>query len=291
MEQIIVDVLEYDAKYRESVRENTELVGLFRFEELNLQDWDYSLPTLKSDQELTKQNIEYLKQFKETFYEKIPFKITMDNVIFAGGAICHILQKHNHNPKDIDIFIYGLSETEANAKVNTLIEDLYERYKNYLVAKAKKDRYGYRKEIDFTYVRNNNCVTVIFGTWVFQIILRTYSSISEILYGFDIGASAVGFNGETVYYTYLSKFSHEYGCNIIDSTRRSTTYEQRLVKYFKRGFEIIMPDMSLKNLSRKNSKYGLSDICEMPYLTFSYKKFNAYLLMTVNKRLFLVIKN
>src|SRR5690606_20981381 len=79
-----------------------------------------------------------------------------------------------------------------------------------------------------------------------QIIYRLYTSKSEILHGFDIGSSAVGYDGKYVYFTSLSKFAYEYGCNIVDISRRSTTYEQRLIKYLKRGFKIILPDLCTK---------------------------------------------
>ena len=82
-----------------------------------------------------------------------------------------------------------------------------------------------------------------------QIILRLYSSISEILHGFDIGSSAVGFDGTNVHFTSLSKYSYENMVNIYDGTRRSTTYEYRLAKYFNHGFDIIMPNLDITKIT------------------------------------------
>jgi len=77
-----------------------------------------------------------------------------------------------------------------------------------------------------------------------QIVLREYSHISEILHGFDIGASAVGYqlDSKALYFTELSKFAYTYSINIFDNSRRSTTYESRLGKYFQRGFDIVLPE-------------------------------------------------
>jgi hypothetical protein len=66
------------------------------------------------------------------------------------------------------------------------------------------------------------------------------------LHGFDLGSSAVGFDGKDVYFTTLSKFSYENMVNVVDTTRRSTTYERRLHKYLKRGFSIAIPKLDLK---------------------------------------------
>jgi hypothetical protein len=93
-----------------------------------------------------------------------------------------------------------------------------------------------------------------------QIIFRGYQTISEILHGFDVGPSAVGFDGANVYFTSLGKFSYERGCTIVDPSRRSTTYELRLVKYFRRGFDLICPHLNMQTLHQL-SQHNL--ICKM----------------------------
>uniref|UniRef100_A0A6G6AB76 Ankyrin repeat-containing protein n=1 Tax=Borely moumouvirus TaxID=2712067 RepID=A0A6G6AB76_9VIRU len=70
----------------------------------------------------------------------------------------------------------------------------------------------------------------------------------------------------------MGKFCHEYSCNIIDTTRRSTTYEYRLIKYFDRGFNIVLPKLNLNKLRTNYLKYNEIEICEMPYFIFSYSE-------------------
>lgn len=269
MDKIVLDTLANDAKSRESAHHNSQQVDLFLFDDIHHNDWDYSLPTLKYEYDSELNNVPSLDDFIKNFYKKIPFNISMDNIIFAGGSVCSILTGEKMN--DIDIFIYGLSEQEANNRIDQLIAELYDILKKSLSAK----KYQHERNVKFTYIKNTNCVTIILNDFVFQIILRIYSSKSEILYGFDIGSSAVGFDGKEVYYTHLSKFSYEYSCNIIDYTRRSITYEHRLVKYFNRGFEIIMPNMNIRTLCKINQKYNVLDVCVMPYLIFSYSSVNG----------------
>jgi len=122
-----------------------------------------------------------------------------------------------------------------------------------------------------TNVRNKHCISLRFSNQIIQIILRLYGSVSEILHGFDIGSSAVGYNGRIVYFTSLSKFSFEYIANIIDPSRRSTTYEKRIMKYHDRGFQIILPYLDINKLRTEYHKYDLCEICKLPYLIFSYK--------------------
>ena len=274
MEHHVYQTLQSDHDSR-SVQVLADDIDLFPISALDPQEWDYSLPTLATSG--SNKLIKTLKEFVDKFYDAVPFRVDMSNIIVAGGAISAILTA-NKSIKDIDVFIYGLSPDAATIRVNEFIHDLFEAYRAHLIAKhacdVKKsnDMRPYAPNVDFKCIRNNNCVTIIFdnGPYVFQIILRIYRNKSEILHGFDIGSSAVGFDGQSLYFTSLSKFSYEHFCNILDTTRRSTTYETRLIKYFKRGFEIILPHMNMANIDTLNNKYGLDAICELPFMVFSY---------------------
>ena len=105
-----------------------------------------------------------------------------------------------------------------------------------------------------------------------QVIFRLYASKSEILCGFDLGSSAVGFDGQDVWFTDLGRFAHEFGYNIVDPSRRSLTYEARLRKYRNRGFDIIMPGLRVESLSRRNLKYDLPEVADLPFYPFSYTR-------------------
>ena len=199
------------------------------------------------------------KEFADRFYNNYPFlkDIDMSNILFAGGSIQKYITNdiNNYIPAtstDIDVFFYGLTERQAIAKIYQINSILIK----YLMERNRID--GNIAEQKIKYVNHNNFFSIYFpfrtmsGTSIIEIqfIYRLYSSISEILHGFDIGSSAVGFDGQIVYFTTLSKFAYEYKCNIIDTTRRSTTYEQRLSKYVARGFNIIMPQLNVDAVNR-----------------------------------------
>lgn len=125
---------------------------------------------------------------------------------------------------------------------------------------------------ELKYVKTSNTITFLFGCTKYQIVLRLYRSKSEILHGFDLGSSAVGFDGLNVYFTSLSKFCYQNMTNIVDPTRRSTTYETRLCKYHDRGFNIVVPGLDLTKIKRDYLKYNLSEICLFPYLGVVYNQ-------------------
>ena len=77
----------------------------------------------------------------------------------------------------------------------------------------------------------------------FQIVLRVYKSIGEILTGFDIDAAGGAYDGKQVYVTPRALGSFITQINHIDLTRRSPSYENRLSKYSHRNFEVYWSDL------------------------------------------------
>jgi hypothetical protein len=114
-----------------------------------------------------------------------------------------------------------------------------------------------------------------------QIILRCYKTMSEIIHGFDLGSSAMCFDGNEVYLTGLGKYCLENMVNIFDHTRRSTTYEKRLIKNFDDGFQIVLPNLDLAKLRKDYFRYQLSEVCELPYLTFAYSHISDFAISVV----------
>lgn len=174
-----------------------------------------------------------LLHFNELFYTKYPFlqSMNMRNMLIAGGSITSILG--GHNVKDLDIFFYGISVDEAETRMHELISEIC----NHFIDRPRQ------------FVKNRFTVTLRIDNIEFQFILRCYSCISEILHAFDIGSSAIGFDGQQLYTTAIGHFSLTTKTNIIDLKKRSATYEKRLIKYFDRGFSIILPNLDLSKLN------------------------------------------
>ena len=76
-----------------------------------------------------------------------------------------------------------------------------------------------------------------------QIVLRIYKSISEILTGFDVDCSCAAYDGSQVYASPRAVCAYMTQSNTIDLTRRSPSYENRLSKYARRGFEVHWPSL------------------------------------------------
>jgi len=88
--------------------------------------------------------------------------------------------------------------------------------------------------------RTKNTVTLVSQyPWKhIQIVLRLYSCVSEVLMGFDVDCCSVAYDGHRVLCTARAHNAIVSQYNTLDMSRRSPSYEMRLAKYAKRGFEV-----------------------------------------------------
>jgi hypothetical protein len=305
-EKAVFNVLELDSQARNKQNKtvtNNPFYDLWLLKDINFNnDWDYSLPTIYSNRQFDKKSdivkdIEDFKILYNTEFSRYMSEVDYNNILIAGGAPTSILLQEKWG-NDIDIFIYGLTVQAAKDKVKTLIQQIYKSNRLYLSTQHSKDNKNngedsgkkkkknnknpinddelkgmlLKEEEDDYSIRNKYAITLVVGTKKIQIILRLYKSISEILHGFDLGSSAVGYDGNQLYFTTLGRFSYEYFANIVDPSRRSTTYERRLMKYYGRGFDIILPYLDINKLSTSYLKYGMGEVAELPYFTFTYNQ-------------------
>eukprot|EP01133_Synstelium_polycarpum_P020953 gene20953-25153_t len=167
-----------------------------------------------------------------------------NNIFVAGGAVlgCLLSKPIGFEKSDIDLFMYGLDDKAATARLVTI--------------------YNFLKTLspNVQTVRTKYAVTFL-NAYPFrnvQVVLRLYKSPAEVLMGFDIDACSVGFDGSDVYALPRARRAIVNGVNCVSMTRRSLTYETRLFKYAKRGFAILVPDFdrSMVDLSIYSQALG-----------------------------------
>ncbi|KAF5361582.1 hypothetical protein D9757_011560 [Collybiopsis confluens] len=170
-----------------------------------------------------------------------------NNVVAAGGSVLACLmplpeeakvskratRKYYHATayptSDIDLFLWGLTPEQAEAKIVKIYE-------------AVRDSVPW----DVTCVRTKHTVSIHsqYPYRSVQIVLRLYSSPAEILTGFDIDAPCCTYDGSRVWANPRAIAALMRQCNTVDVTRRSPSYEVRLTKYSTRGFEVYVPNLS-----------------------------------------------
>jgi hypothetical protein len=167
------------------------------------------------------------------------------------------------NGSDIDLFLYDLTEDQAEKK----IEELYNLFKiNLEKVKEYNSLSSYYNSNfpdgvyeagqwhkDVFMIRTKQAITFHFTYPIrpIQIILRIYKSPAEILMGFDLDCCTIGYDGKQVWALPRARRAISTRMNLIDVDRQSTTYEVRLFKYAKRGFRVGVPGYDVSKI--KNS--------------------------------------
>lgn len=270
IKEIIEPYKQYDNKLREiyaqqphhEAASKSALVSIFNGQEKDVKIRARSLATeteleqqqyiMPLDEAGRKPNgtpaiVQSLKEFQTNFNifsESSLADLDWSNVIVAGSAATtpllpvptehaatkRALRTYYHETiapaSDVDLFLYGMTEEQAIEKVKHIERSIRDSILT-----------------ETTTIRTKNAITIVsqYPTRHIQIVLRLYSSISEILLGFDVDCSCVAYDGEQVYASPRALAAYMTQTNTIDLTRRSPSYENRLSKYSHRGFEVYWP--------------------------------------------------
>ncbi len=232
----------------DQIARTEKLVGIDRLrkypQEFDESKYNYCYPTIEA--KLPCFEAHKLSQFHELFYDRFPFlsNINWDGILIAGGAIISILT--DKPVRDLDVFIYG---SNPEKRMHEMIEHIKLYFTNRSIDYIK-NKHTYTMKID-----RFGTTTGLGGGhgtgdgYEIQFILRNYNCISEILHVFDIGSCSIGFDGHQLYVTEIGHLAMTMKINVIDLTKRSATYEKRLVKYFDRGFSIVLPNFKISELA------------------------------------------
>lgn len=152
------------------------------------------------------------------------------NVFFAGGGAAQVVLPFLEDvpDQDVDIFVVG-TDPEAGDRLVVRMRQMFEpSCQVYITGNAAT----------FVIVADNEGPIV-------QVILRIYSCMAEALLGFDIAASSVaicvGESGAFEAWGTASFFAAAAaGAVWVDPERQSPSYAWRLLKYWARGFEVLL---------------------------------------------------
>jgi hypothetical protein len=169
--------------------------------------------------------------------------IDWENIIIAGGAVvaCLISDRTKFRDSfdeicvnaDIDVFMYSVTE---EAKRTTKIRTLFNTIRN--------NRNG-----NAFFVKTMHTYTAysVYPYRPVQLIRTAFKDPDEILNSFDIDCCAVAYQGPTEAFRNGRLFglpraadALQNWCNVVNLNLRGLNYEQRLIKYSKRGFRVVI---------------------------------------------------
>ncbi len=188
--------------------------------------------------------------------------------LFVAGGIALALFESDKNLNDIDIFAYGQNALrniiegvkicqelamENNSKFDYELGYARTKLDYDVLQSAVLQKYNWKRVIR-TPIRTRYSITIPVGSSEqydniidVQFILLESRSPYEILSRFDLDSSCIGFNTSEpgkFYGLPRTVRSLETRTNVVDPTRQSPTYIQRLIKYHNRGYLISLPGLN-----------------------------------------------
>lgn len=288
-QQIVLNALKVDAAARkpDGPRPLYELSEVFNGE---LYEYRAGLPTLCEEPRSLARGSQLHSHTSESVWEKLKSDffwidgMPWDHVALAGGLVGGYADGNvRRSGQDLDFFFYGLDEKGRMDKLKELVvffKNLGARYKEERISVIRTPyclRIGLPSMQTDWDEKTRKWQKKSPSTEV-QIIFRCYQDVAELLYGFDLGSSAVALTYSVadrkplVQLSEMGCLSYRYHINVVDETRRSLSYENRLVKYYERGFMIVVPNLNIRLITNENSKYGQTTTCPLPCLPFVYSR-------------------
>lgn len=172
------------------------------------------------------------------------------NCVVAGGAVVACLTcDNNTSPNtDVDIFLYGLDETAARRKIDSLFATLK------------------RAESTALALRTPHTITVVlpYPKRIVQIILNLHQAAPNVVNVFDVDVCGCYYDGKDVHATRRCARAFATRTNLAVPFRRSYLYETRLIKYAKRGFSIGVPGLREADVQLKKRLPVRKCVTELP---------------------------
>jgi hypothetical protein len=187
------------------------------------------------------------------------FDLQAHGLVVAGGfpaAILAGMPAAACTARDVDLFLVGHPNDAARAAAIVALFRHLLRGRAARIIKAQQARVSNWGEGEDTWGivvhRTRGCITFTLSGEIWghykpiQVVLRAYSSVSEVLHGFDLGAAQVAFDGKRVYLTTAGVLAATRGANVLNLAVRRVSYEARLVRYLVRGYDLAVPDLDVK---------------------------------------------
>lgn len=156
---------------------------------------------------------------------------------------------------DFDTFLVGHdSDESATAAIEAL--------GRHLDAKWGGNTTVYRTQGCVTFYRPVVRNPADWNPCLVQVVTRRYSTVGEVIHGFDMGSCAAawapGVIPETCVVTALGRLAIENCANVLNLVARRDSYEHRLAKYFERGYDLVLPDADPEKIAKNSGR--------LPYL-------------------------
>lgn len=214
--------------------------------------------------------------------------VDMTNVVIAGGFNKSIILDEKVN--DIDIYIHNnendkICQDTLDRVVHDITNALYKKYINIAYLVAYKKEFNVYELIYFENVNNlqkeqyevQDLIKMKFITKI-QIIMKKHLEPKDIFDLYDIDACTTLYDGKDLYFTDRSYLAYRYLISIPRIDEHYTdTFDMRMLKYYKSGFRIALPRLTIDQIKEKIDEDGNLVINKLKFHVQQVENHNVFI--------------
>eukprot|EP00873_Tetraselmis_striata_P043722 jgi/Tetstr1/463986/TSEL_008791.t1 len=200
-----------------------------------------------------------------SFHSVVDTVLDIPNICLCGGSVFRMFCGDGRiGNSDMDFYITGMDPDDE--------QSLWKKVDEFLAVFRDNNRSGFY--LEESAVKIGKTVITVASDCVdeyapkLQLILRVYPTIASVIQAFDVDPCCMAYDGETTYLTHAAARAVVTKCMILDPSRRSLTFESRLIKYMKRGLDLILPHFEL-------NPSMVDTLVSMPHLEFTVNDVNG----------------
>lgn len=215
-------------------------------------------------------------------------EVDMTNIVIAGGFNKSIIIDEKVN--DIDIYIHNNEDDKMcletlDRVVRDITNALDKKYKNIAYLVAYKKEFNVYELIYFENVNNlekaqyevQDLIKMKFITKI-QIIMKKHLEPKDIFDLYDIDACTTLYDGKDLYFTDRSYLAYRYLVSVprIDN-HYTDTFDMRMLKYYKSGFRIALPRLTIDQIKEKIDEDGNLVINKLKFHVQQVENHNVFI--------------
>ena len=193
----------------------------------------------------------------------------------------------SRTPKDIDLFFVPEPECKEPGKalaerckefvkeVYTWINQSNAKVKEFKEKGKSQNSHKIFKIDDLVITRHKGTYTIHLPCCPIPIQISLCKSIPQLFSQVDIAPTQIAYFNKQIMISEEAKFALENMSFYVDFSNKNSKYLARILKYFDKGFDIILPDLALEKLDRRNLKFSRAEVLDLPFLTVVYSAING----------------
>ena len=253
----------------------------------SVRSYNYDQPTICHDVFIEKMQCTKSSTFCTHFYKMFPFlSNALGDLVVFGGCIVDFLLLNSHGIRDVDMLLLENDSTREKPgialakRVEKFVEDIKKWVETEdLKDKTNFDRHHYSCPFVSKYPLNDLLVTRYKDVYEVKLPwcdvkfqISYCRSLDELSKNIDIGCTQVIMKDNTIYMGKKAKFELENLAITVDHRRQYNQYFERIIKYFEKGFDLILPYLDIDKVPSRNLAYKFIEILDLTFILVSCSK-------------------